>query len=85
MSALVLALLEGIGGYAMYYDASWVGLRCGLMQNERVIAYASKQLNKHEKNYSTHNLEIATVDFAMKIWRHYLYGEKCEIYIDYKS
>ena len=55
------------------------------MQKDRVIAYASRQLKKHEENYSTHNLELAAVVFAMKIWRHYLYGVSCRIFIDHKS
>ena len=55
------------------------------MQNGRIIAYASRQLRKHEENYPTHDLELATVIFALKIWRHYLYGEKCQIYTDHKS
>ena len=55
------------------------------MQNERVIAYASRQLKKHELNYPTHDLEMAAVIFALKMWRHYLYGVKCEIYTDHKS
>ena len=69
----------------MYYDASRVGLGCVLMQNEKVIAYASRQLRRHELNYPTHDLEMVAVIFALKIWRHYLYGEKCEIYTDHKS
>ena len=63
----------------MYCDSSRVGLGCVLMQNEKVIAYASRQLRRHELNYPTHDLEMAAVIFALKIWRHYLYGEKCEI------
>ena len=55
------------------------------MQNDRVIAYASRQLKKHEENYPTHNLELATVVFALKIWRHYLYGAPCRIFTDHKS
>ena len=55
------------------------------MQNDRVIAYISRQLRKHEINYPTHDLEMAAVIFVLKIWRHYLYGRKCEIYIDHKS
>ena len=51
----------------------------------RVIAYASRQLRKHEENYPIHDLELAVVIFALKIWRHYLYGEKCQIYTDHKS
>ena len=63
----------------MYCDASRVGLGCVLMQNGKVIAYASRQLRRHELNYPIHDLEMAAVIFALKIWRHYLYGEKCEI------
>ena len=55
------------------------------MQNGKVIAYASRQLKKHETNYPTHDLELATVVFALKIWRHYLYGETCQIFTDHKS
>ena len=69
----------------MYCDASRVGLGCVLMQHGKVIAYASRQLKKHEQNYPTHDLEMAAVIFALKIWRHYLYGETCEIFIDHKS
>ena len=69
----------------MYCDASRVGLGCVLMQNGKVIAYASRQLRRHELNYPTHDLEMAAVIFALKIWRHYLYSEKCEIYTDHKS
>ena len=61
------------------------GLGCVLMQHGKVIAYASRQLKSYEQNYLTHNLELAAVVFALKIWRHYLYGEKCEIYTDHKS
>ena len=55
------------------------------MQHGRVVAYASRQLKRHEQNYPTHDLEMAAVVFALKIWRHYLYGETCEIYTDHKS
>ena len=71
--------------YTLYSDASGIGLGCVLMQNEKVVAYASRQLKLHEKNYPTHDLELAAVVFALKIWRHYLYGEKCRIYTDHKS
>ena len=84
-SAPVLALPSGSGGFTVYCDASRVGLGCVLMQHGRVIAYASRQLKTHEKNYPTHDLEMAAVVFALKIWRHYLYGEACEIYTDHKS
>ena len=69
----------------MYCDASIVRLGCVLIQNGKVIAYASRQLRRHELNYPTHDLEMAAVIFSLKIWRHYLYGEKCEIYTDHKS
>ena len=55
------------------------------MQNDRVIAYASRQLRDHEKNYPTHDLELAVVVHALKIWRHYLISNKCNIYTDHKS
>ena len=69
----------------IYSDASRQGLGYVLMQNGRIIAYASRQLKPHELNYSTHDLELAAVIFALKIWRYYLYGAKCEVYIDHKS
>ena len=71
--------------YVIYSDASLNGLGCVLMQEGKVVAYASRQLKPHEKNYPTHDLELAAIVFALKIWRHYLYGEKCFIYTDHKS
>ena len=71
--------------YTLYSDASGIGLGCVLMQDGKVVAYASRQLKSLEQNYPTHDLELAAVVFALKIWRHYLYGEKCRIYIDHKS
>ena len=71
-SAPVLTLPLGQDGYTVYCDASRQGLGCVLMQNENVIAYASRQLKKNEKNYPTHDLELAVVVFALQIWRHYL-------------
>ncbi|KAL4354549.1 hypothetical protein GQ457_06G017120 [Hibiscus cannabinus] len=71
--------------FVVYSDASYVGLGCVLMQEGRVVAYASRKLKVHEKNYPTHDIELATVVFALKIWRHYLYGEKCIVYTDHKS
>ena len=85
MSASVLTLPSGDEGYTVYCDASRVGLGYVLMQHGKVIAYASRQLKKHEQNYPTHDLEMAVVVFALKIWRHYLYGVTCEIYTDHKS
>ena len=71
--------------YAMYSDASKIGLGCVLMQDGKVVSYASRQLKLHEQNYPTHDLELAAVVFALKIWRHYLYGEKCRIFTYHKS
>ena len=71
--------------YTMYSDALRIGLGCVLMQDAKVVAYASRQLKPHEQNYLTHDLELAAVVFALKIWQHYLYGEKCRIFIDHKS
>ena len=84
VSAPILASPTGSEGLVVYNDASKCGLGCVLMQNRRVIAYASHQLKDYEKNYPTHDLELAAVVFALKIWRHYLYGERCEIYTDHK-
>ena len=69
----------------MYGDASRFRLGCVLMKDRRVVAYASRQLKKHELNYPTHDLEMTAVVFALKLWRHYLYGVTCEIYTDHKS
>ena len=63
--------------FVIYSDASLIGLGCVLMQEGKVVAYASRQLKPHEKNYPTHDLELAAIVFALKIWRHYLYSEKC--------
>lgn len=84
-TAPVLTLPEGPDGYVVYCDASRVGLGCVLMQQGKVIAYASRQLKKHEQNYPTHDLELAAVIHALKIWRHYLYGVHVDIYTDHKS
>ena len=69
--------------YTLYSDASGIGLGCVLMQDGKVVAYASRQLKPHEQNHPTHDLELVAVVFALKIWRHYLYGEKCIIYTDH--
>jgi ribonuclease HI len=71
--------------FDIYCDASRQGLGCELMQEGRVVSYASHQLRKHEENYPTHDLELAAVVHALKIWRHYLIGQQCEIYSDHKS
>ena len=69
----------------MYYDASRAGLRSVLMQSGRVVAYSSRRLKNHEQNYPTHDLELAAVVFALKIWCHYLYGKEFKVYSDHKS
>ncbi|GJS37371.1 putative reverse transcriptase domain-containing protein [Tanacetum coccineum] len=84
-SAPILALPEGSKDFIAYCDASKKGLGAVLMQREKVIAYASRQLKIHEKNYTTHDLELRAVVFALKIWRHYLYGTKCTVFTDHKS
>ncbi|KAJ9561717.1 hypothetical protein OSB04_006877 [Centaurea solstitialis] len=83
--ASVLTLPEGVKDLTVYSDASYHGLGCVLMQRGRVIAYASRQLKTHEVNYRTHDLELAVVVFALKLWRHYLYGVRCTIFTDHKS
>nr|GEW33971.1 putative reverse transcriptase domain-containing protein [Tanacetum cinerariifolium] len=82
--APILALPEGNDDFVVYCDASIQGLGVVLTQKEKVIAYASRQLKPHEENYTTHNLELGVVLFALKIWRHYLYGTKCIVFTDHK-
>ncbi|GJW59049.1 putative reverse transcriptase domain-containing protein [Tanacetum coccineum] len=84
-SAPILALPEGSENFVVYCDASHKGLGAVLMQKEKVIAYASRQLKIHEKNYMTHDLELGGVVFTLKMWRHYLYGTKCVVFTDHKS
>ncbi|GJR66604.1 putative reverse transcriptase domain-containing protein [Tanacetum coccineum] len=76
---------EGNDDFFVYCDASHQGLGAVLMQREKVIAYASRQLKPHEENYITHDLELGAVEFALKIWRHNLYGTKCTLFTDHKS
>ncbi|GKE94715.1 retrotransposon protein, putative, ty3-gypsy subclass, partial [Tanacetum coccineum] len=83
-SAPILALPEGSENFMVYCDASHKGLGMVLMQKEIVIAYASRQLKIHEKNYTTHDLELGAIVFALKIWRHYLYRMKCVVFTDHK-
>nr|XP_027066533.1 uncharacterized protein LOC113692333 [Coffea arabica] len=83
--APILALPYGIDGFTVYTDASREGLGCVLMQNQNVISFASRKLKPHERNYPTHDLELAAVVFALKKWRHYLYGVTFEVYSDHKS
>ena len=69
----------------MYNDASRIGLGCVLMQDGKVVAYASRQLKPYEQNYPTHDLKLAAVVFTLKILRHYLYGEKCKIFTNHRN
>ena len=85
VSAPVLSILEGTEDMVIYSDASLKGLGCVLMQHGKVIAYASRQLKPNELNYPVHDLELAAVVFALKQWRHYLYGVTCEIFSDHQS
>ena len=84
-TAPVLAIPTGNGGFVVYSDASHQGLGCVLMQHGKVIAYASRQLRPYELSYPVHDLKLAAVVFALKIWRHYLYGETFQIFTDHKS
>ncbi|WVZ79564.1 hypothetical protein U9M48_027129 [Paspalum notatum var. saurae] len=81
----VLTLPDLLKDFVIYCDASRQGLGCVLMQDNRVVSYASRQLRAHEEHYPTHDLELAAVVHALKIWRHYLLGNKCDIYTDHKS
>jgi len=81
----ILALPDPNGHFVVFCYASRMGLGCVLMQDINVVAYASRQLRIHEKNYPTHDLELAAIVFALKICRHYLYGAKFEIFSDHKS
>nr|GEZ04507.1 retrotransposon protein, putative, Ty3-gypsy subclass [Tanacetum cinerariifolium] len=81
----ILALPEGSENFMVYCDASHKGLGAVLMQRKKVIAYASRQLKIHEKNYTTYDLELGAVVFALKMWRHYLYGTRCVVFTDHKS
>jgi hypothetical protein len=84
-TAPVLAQPDNTKSFDVYCDASGSGLGCVLMQDNRVIAYTSRALNPLEQNYHTHDLELAAVVHALKIWRHYLMAAHCNIYIDHKS
>jgi hypothetical protein len=80
---LVMSDMEKL--FSIYYDASGQGLGCVLMQDGCVVAYTSRQLRKHEVNYLTQDLELATIVHALKIWRHYHMGKRCELYTDHKN
>ena len=75
---------EGTKGYIVHYDTSRLGLGCVLVQHGKVVAYASRQLKVHKKNYPSHDLELADVVFAFKIWRQFLYGVHVDVYTDHK-
>jgi hypothetical protein len=84
-TAPVLPLLSGTKGLTVYSDASKKGLGCVLIQHGKVNAYASRQLKAHEINYLVYDLELATMVFALRVWRHYLYGSRVQIFTDHKS
>jgi hypothetical protein len=84
-TALILVMPDMEKPFSIYYDVSGQGLGCVLMQDGHVVAYASRLLRKHEAHYPTHDLELAVVVHALKIWRHYLMGKRCELYTDHKS
>ena len=84
-TAPVLTLPDGKEGFTVYTDASKEGLGCVLMQHEKVVAYATRKLKSHEVNYPTHDQELAAVVFALKKWRHYLYGFTFEAFTDHQS
>jgi hypothetical protein len=84
-TAPVLILLHVHKSFSVYYDALYTGLGCVLMQEGRVVAYSSRQLKIHERNYPTHDLELEAVVHALKTRRHYLYGQKCDVYTYHKS
>jgi hypothetical protein len=84
-TASVLVLSDVHKPFSVYCDACYTGLGCVLMQEGRVVAYSSRQLKVHEKNYPIHDLELAAVVHALKTWRHYLYGQKCDVYTNHKS
>ena len=83
--AHVLALPLRTKGFVVYNDASKRGLGCVLMQHGRVIAYALRQLKSHEVNYPVHDLELVAMVFALRVWRHYLYGTQVQIFTDHTS
>jgi hypothetical protein len=84
MTALVLVMPNMEKPFSVYCDASGQGLGCNLIKDGHGVAYASRQLRKHEEHYPTHDLELAAVVHTLKIWRHYLIGKRCEIYSDHK-
>jgi len=84
-SAPILVILDVGKLFEVYCDASHLVLGCVLMQEKKAVTYASRQLKVHERNYPTHDLQLATIVFALKIWRHYLYGSQFRLFSDHKS
>jgi hypothetical protein len=84
-TAPVLIMPDIHKGFDVYCDASRQGLGCVLMQEGKVVEYAYRQLRKHDQNYPTHDLELAAIVHELKIWRHYMIGNKCQIFTDHKS
>jgi hypothetical protein len=84
-TASVLVLPNVHKPFSVYCNACYTGLACVLMQEGRVVAYSSRQLKVHEKNYPIHDQKLVAVVHALKKWRHYLYGQKCDVYTDHKS
>jgi len=84
-SAPILVIPDVGNPFEVYYDASHLGLNCVLMQEKKAVAYASRQLKVHERNYPIHDLELAIIVFALKIWRHYLYGAQFRVFSNHKS
>lgn len=80
----LLTIPKGTKGFIIYTDAFKQGLGYVLIKNDKVIAYGSRKLKNHEQNYLTHDLQLVVIEFALKIWHHYLYGEAFEIFIDHK-
>ena len=85
MTTSILTIFSGSRGFVVYSDASRQSLGCVLMQHGKVVDYASRQLKPYEQNYPTHDLELVVVIFELKIWRHFLFGETCEIFTNHKN
>ena len=85
ITAPILIIPDTSKTFKVYCNASYQGLGCVLMQEKRPVAYASRQLKVHEKNYPTHDLKLAAVVFALKTWRHYLYGSQFQVFSNHKS
>jgi hypothetical protein len=84
-TTLVLTMPDMEKLFLIYCEASGQGLGCVLMQEGHVVVYASRQLRKHEEKYPTNDMELVVVVLALKIWRHYIIGKRCEVYLDHKS